>query len=98
MALDRLNYASSGERTDFSGMMSLLSYFSLKLNLYVGKKISIFILLRALKKKLLSSTRVFLFFCPPSYLPTTWKGLEVNIPYFPDLQIEHTVLFCLPFF
>lgn len=41
MALDRLNYASSGERTDFSGMMSLLSYFSLKLNLHVEKKISL---------------------------------------------------------
>lgn len=38
MALDRLNYASGGERTDFSGMMSSLCYFSPKLNLHVGEK------------------------------------------------------------
>lgn len=60
MALDRLNYASSGERTGFSGMVSLLSYFSLKLNLHVEKKY--LILLRALKKPHYCHLPVFSWF------------------------------------
>lgn len=68
MALVRLNYASSGERTDFSGMVSLLSSFSLKLNLHVEKKY--LLLLRALKNPIIvtyPSLPVFLSIFLPAY-------------------------------
>lgn len=70
MALDRLNYASGGERTDFSGMMSLLSYFSLKLNLYAEKKKDLFYTAQDIKRNhcchlpVFSSFSVHLPTCP----------------------------------
>lgn len=60
MALERLNYASGGERTDFSDMMSLLRYFFLKLNLHVG-------LLRTLKE---ITVVTYPFSCFSVHLPT----------------------------
>jgi len=65
MALDRLNYASGGERTDFFGMMLLLSYFSLKLNLYVEKNQIYFMLLRTLKE-----ITIVTYLCFPVFLST----------------------------